>query len=429
MAIEKFSKNMAIIAALDDEPNDVGGMTSAELKDKFDEGGKALQTYLNDTLIPSLENLGVEQAALLPSNSAGFKYIRLNSDKVLEVSADGKTWQASSGHLILDASGNQLPQRSRMQFDNCDVTDSGNVTVVHGVKGDKGDKGDQGNTGAQGVQGVKGDRGQVFVPSINDDGQISWTIQEPTTTVPASRNIRGPQGIQGVQGIQGPEGSQGPRGYPANVNGKTPDDSGAITLTAADVGAAPAGYGLGTRFAAANTIADANAATVIGWYRVGSGTANYNRGYGDMLVDAIANNQILQTVYQAEGNILQRRCISGTWDDDWAYVNPPLAAGVEYRTVERWNGAPVYAMSVQYKFTQTYTDSFSLEIPHGIEYFGNLIKAEIVQPPYSYPYVDSRGGMAGVKYVNATNIVFDSYKVGFRTGNILNFVLHYTKTT
>ena len=40
MAIEKFNKNMAIIAALDDEPNDVGGMTSAELKNKFDEGGK-----------------------------------------------------------------------------------------------------------------------------------------------------------------------------------------------------------------------------------------------------------------------------------------------------------------------------------------------------------------------------------------------------
>ena len=54
MAIEKFNKNMAIIAALDDEPNDVGGMTSAELKNKFDEGGKALQTYMNETLIPAV---------------------------------------------------------------------------------------------------------------------------------------------------------------------------------------------------------------------------------------------------------------------------------------------------------------------------------------------------------------------------------------
>lgn len=58
MAIEKFNKNMAIIAALDDEPNDVGGMTSAELKNKFDEGGKAIQTYMNETLIPGAGKSG-----------------------------------------------------------------------------------------------------------------------------------------------------------------------------------------------------------------------------------------------------------------------------------------------------------------------------------------------------------------------------------
>ena len=174
MAIEKFNKNMAIIAALDDEPNDVGGMTSAELKNKFDEGGKAIQSYMNETLIPALENLGVETAVLLPQNEAGFKYIRLNVDKVLEVSTDGNVWQAtgSSGHIIIDKDGKQLPQRSRMKFAGSVVTDDGTNTVVQGVKGDKGDTGATGAQGPQGVQGVKGDRGQVFVPSINDDGVI-----------------------------------------------------------------------------------------------------------------------------------------------------------------------------------------------------------------------------------------------------------------
>ena len=80
MALTKISKDMAIIAALDDEPNDVGGMTSAELKAKFDEGGASLKTYINDTLIPELEDLGVETSVQLPENAAGFKYIRLNSD-------------------------------------------------------------------------------------------------------------------------------------------------------------------------------------------------------------------------------------------------------------------------------------------------------------------------------------------------------------
>lgn len=213
MAIEKFNKNMAIIAALDDEPNDVGGMTSAELKNKFDEGGKALQTYMNETLIPALENLGVETAVLLPENEAGFKYIRLNSDKVLEVSTDGETWQAtgSSGHLIIGPDGQALPQRSRMQFTNGTVTDQNGVTVVTGVKGDKGEKGDKGDTGDTGATGAQGPVGPAIVPSVDINGVMSFSLQN-VTSPPQSVNVRGPQGPQGVQGEQGAQGARGPQG-------------------------------------------------------------------------------------------------------------------------------------------------------------------------------------------------------------------------
>lgn len=54
MAFEKFNKDMKIISALDDEPNDVGGLTAAALKAKFDEGGEAIKRYINDTLIPAV---------------------------------------------------------------------------------------------------------------------------------------------------------------------------------------------------------------------------------------------------------------------------------------------------------------------------------------------------------------------------------------
>lgn len=213
MAIEKFNKNMAIIAALDDEPNDVGGMTSAELKNKFDEGGKALQAYMNETLIPALENLGVETAVLLPENEAGFKYIRLNSDKVLEVSTDGKVWQAtgSSGHLIIGPDGQSLPQRSRMQFTNGTVTDQNGVTVITGVKGDKGEKGDKGDTGDTGATGAQGPVGPAIVPSVDINGVMSFSLQN-VTSPPQSVNVRGPQGPQGVQGEQGAQGARGPQG-------------------------------------------------------------------------------------------------------------------------------------------------------------------------------------------------------------------------
>lgn len=213
MAIEKFNKNMTIIAALDDEPNDVGGLTSAELKAKFDEGGKALQTYMNETLIPALETLGVETAVLLPENEAGFKYIRLNADKVLEVSTDGNIWQAtgSSGHLIIGPDGQALPQRSRMQFTNGTVTDQNGVTVVTGVKGDKGEKGDKGDTGETGATGAQGPVGPAIVPSVDINGVMSFSLQT-VTSPPQSVNVRGPQGPQGVQGEQGAQGARGPQG-------------------------------------------------------------------------------------------------------------------------------------------------------------------------------------------------------------------------
>ena len=198
-----------------------------------------IKTFLNTKLIPALEKLGVESTVLLPT-SAGFKYIRLNADKVLEVSTDGATWQAtgSSGHLIMDKDGKELPQRSRMKFANSIVTDENGVTVVQGVKGDKGDTGATGAQGPRGIQGVKGDRGYVLVPAIDDDGIISWSIQEPSTTVPASRNIRGPQGIQGIQGVkgdQGETGATGPQGIqgvqgPQGVAGKDGADGKSFTI-------------------------------------------------------------------------------------------------------------------------------------------------------------------------------------------------------
>ena len=59
----------------------------------------------------------MEHTVLLPENSAGFKYLRLNSDKVLEVSTDGQRWQAtgSSGSPNPRPRRVPLPQRSRMQ--------------------------------------------------------------------------------------------------------------------------------------------------------------------------------------------------------------------------------------------------------------------------------------------------------------------------
>ena len=79
-----------------------------------------------------------------------------------------------------------------------------------GAPGEKGEKGEKGDTGEQGPQGPQGETGP-----------------------------------QGEAGPQGPKGDTGPQGEPGSIesltiNGKTPDDSGTVTLTPEDLGAATA---------------------------------------------------------------------------------------------------------------------------------------------------------------------------------------------
>ena len=215
---------------------DILNGTAAQNKSVFDRLVRDLIAVYYNSLVDQLTALGVETTVQLPT-AAGMKYIRLNADKVLETSMDGKTWEAtgSSGHVIVAPDGTILPQRSRMKFTNGTVEDVDGVTVITGVQGPQGIQGPRGETGAQ---GLKGDRGYVLVPAIDDDGIISWSIQEPSSTVPASRSIRGPQGIQGIQGPkgdQGQTGATGPQGVqgiqgPQGVAGKDGADGKSFTI-------------------------------------------------------------------------------------------------------------------------------------------------------------------------------------------------------
>lgn len=50
---------MHIVGVLDDYPTDSGGLTSQELKDKFDEGGLAIKEYVNEELIPAIGSANI----------------------------------------------------------------------------------------------------------------------------------------------------------------------------------------------------------------------------------------------------------------------------------------------------------------------------------------------------------------------------------
>ena len=196
----------------------------------------------HNKLIDALIALGVEQ--LIQYGSEDIKYIRLNADEHIEVSSDGATWTevASSGHLIYDAAGQQMPQRSRLKFGGASVvTDDGTYTIVSGVKGDKGDTGAKGDKGDKGDTGDQGPQGAAWYPAVDGLGNLTFVLSE-TATPPPAYNIRGPQGPQGVQGLQGAVGATGPQGIqgPRGLQGAK-GEKGATGATGATGPAGPAG--------------------------------------------------------------------------------------------------------------------------------------------------------------------------------------------
>lgn len=59
MALTKLTSDLNNITNLSDLPNTIDGLTSAQLKEKFDAAGNEIKNYINNTLIKELDNNNV----------------------------------------------------------------------------------------------------------------------------------------------------------------------------------------------------------------------------------------------------------------------------------------------------------------------------------------------------------------------------------
>lgn len=75
-------------------------------------------------------------------------------------------------------------------------------TGADGPKGDKGDKGDTGANGTNGKDGADGEDGATFTPSVDANGNLSWTNNKGLSN-PPTVNIKGPKGDSGEGGGSG----------------------------------------------------------------------------------------------------------------------------------------------------------------------------------------------------------------------------------
>lgn len=119
---------------------------------------------------------------------------------------------------------------------------------------------------------------------------------------------------------------------------------------------------------------DCNNVTKNGWYYV-AGASNAASPYDHaMLVvaygyDAVTQIAFMGNSYSVNTVIVIRKRTQSGWNE-WEYLNPPMALNVEYRTTERYEGAPVYTQLVDLGTT---TASMSNTV--SIEGIGRLIRA------------------------------------------------------
>lgn len=145
-------------------------------------------------------------------------------------------------------------------------------------------------------------------------------------------------------------------------------------LTAADVGAAPDGFGLGIDYGGNVPGGDINNATKNGWYSLAGTELNaptvddgVQSVTGAMLFVQSSRSDRSKVQWMTIGNAgffgyTLRRYYNPTsteWSS-WEWLNPPMQTGVEYRTTERRNGMPVYAM---YFACGTMTNGAQIDYP------------------------------------------------------------------
>ena len=69
MALPRLLEDLIIIAKLGDNPRLENGMTTDQFRAKFDEAGRIIQTFLNESLIPELEKTVVWETIVREQNA------------------------------------------------------------------------------------------------------------------------------------------------------------------------------------------------------------------------------------------------------------------------------------------------------------------------------------------------------------------------
>lgn len=101
--LTNLTANVNNISALSDKPNETDGLTSGELKARFDKAGGDIKEYINGTMIPELENVFNTQ---LPTDYVTNSDSRLSNSRACNNTFD--SWSTARSNLKVTY-GTSLP--------------------------------------------------------------------------------------------------------------------------------------------------------------------------------------------------------------------------------------------------------------------------------------------------------------------------------
>lgn len=406
LEIQLLDGDLNIIQKLDDEPNDVGGLTSAELKEKFDESGNIIKKYINETLIPAVltddateesrkqaetARAAAEQGRVTAEASRVTAEQERTSAESIRVQDEQKRVSAENSRVEAEV------QRAAAEQARADEN-TGIVAQATAQANAAAGSAESASASAQTAQGAastassaaaaaSGSASQASaaaasaaqsaasVDGINKTAQ-SWAVGG-TGTRPGEDTDNAKYWAQQAQKVVGgnfatkveaqgyvTEHNQSIDAHPnlrAAVAGSVRYDAaqsltdGQKTQARGNIGAAPSGFGLGessgkfiTSLAALDAI-DKNG--IYSYYNINEPIGSY--AYGQMGVVIHVNNDRVHTQFFFPGQtdtrywMRTRYNFSKTWGA-WEFVKVPMDLGVEFRTTERYLGKPVYCKVVDF---------------------------------------------------------------------------------
>ena len=438
--LELLGGDLNIIQKLDDEPNDVGGLTSAELKAKFDESGNIIKKYINETLIPAVlaEDATEESRKQAEAARVAAEQVRQSNEAARQnaeaqrVSAENarNVWEDYSSSKAY-AVGNKVASAgsSYLCIKPCTGIAPPNAEYwrLIAAKGAKGDTGAQGAQGPQGPQGAIGPEGPV-------GGSSNFVRYDAAQTLTDAQKTQARENIEAQNGAL-VTGSFSTKGWYRIVTG-TAYSGGILTVQHSYNNGGPSSLKLLVTLSEdgsslkcieytnytvsaitnARIVLNASGYCIDVYYNInGSNTSGI-----DFISTGLARAGCQAPVYiGADDTLPSNEILKATME----YLNPPLVLGVEYRTTERYLGKPVYAKLVNFGALPNATRKF---VKHNIPNVSSVISV--------YGSAQDQAIGVGAFGAQVTGINADNTNVAIWTSaDLSNYsayvAMKYTKTT